>query len=221
MCARFTLMMPWKDLVRLLGAISAEKGEASWNVAPTDLVAIVEDDVAGRRIVGAKWGLTVPWSPKPLINARAETAAEKAVFKKALRESRCLIPTTGFYEWRQEGSKKQPFLFRRPDGAPYALAGLIKTRKTEEGEVTECTILTTDASKFVSRFHNRMPVIVEKKDWDRWLDRSVTEAEGVADILRPAPEDFLEAVPVSPRVNNPRNDDPGLVEPAGPAVVPD
>jgi putative SOS response-associated peptidase YedK len=220
MCARFTLMMPWRDLVRLLGAGASVDGSPSWNVAPTHVVPAVQESEAGRRLLGARWGLVAPWSSKPLINARAETAAEKPVFRTALRERRCLIPTTGFYEWRTEDGRKRPYLFRRADGAPFVFAGILDSCPTEEGPSPAFAILTTGASAFVRQFHERMPVILDASAWDSWLDRSVTDPAAVSHLLRPAPSDLLVAVPVSPRVNNPRNNDAACAAPTGPPVVP-
>jgi putative SOS response-associated peptidase YedK len=219
-CARFTLMMPWAEVVRLLGGNvrASVQGKASWNVAPTQRVAIVEDTGNERHLIGARWGLSVPWSAKPMINARFETAAHKPTFRKALQERRCLIPTTGFYEWRSEGDGKQPYLFRRPNGEPFMFAGIVDFYKTEHGIAPACAILTTSASGFMKQFHDRMPVIVPESGWDRWLDRIVTDPAAVADLLRPPPDDFLVAAPVSPRVNNPRNNDAECAAPRGPAI---
>jgi putative SOS response-associated peptidase YedK len=160
----------------------------------------------------------VPWSTKPLINARSENAAAKPTFRKALQERRCLVPTTGFYEWKVEGDQKQPFLFRREDGAPFAFAGITDFYDTKGGVAPACAILTTSASKFKRQFHERMPVIVPQPAWDIWLDRTVTDPAVLADLFEPTPDDFLIAVPVSPRVNNPRNNDAECVAPRGPAI---
>jgi putative SOS response-associated peptidase YedK len=210
-------MMPWADVVRLLGGNvrASVQGKASWNIAPTQQIAIIEDSGTGRHLTSARWGLAVPWSTKPMINARSETVAERPTFRKALQGRRCLIPTTGFYEWRTENDRKQPFLFRREDGAPFAFAGISDFYDTKGGVAPACAILTTAASSFMRQFHERMPVIVPQPAWDVWLDRTVTDPAAVADLLAPAPADFLIAVPVSPRVNNPRNNGPECVEAVG------
>jgi len=220
-CARFTLMLPWAEVVRLLGVRAGVQGKPSWNVAPTHQVAIVENGDSGMHLVSARWGLSVPWSTKPMINARSETAAQKPTFRKALQERRCLIPTTGFFEWRSEAGAKRPYLFRRPDGAPFVFAGIVGFHETD-GRVAAaaCAILTTSASAFMRPFHDRMPVILEEAAWERWLDRSSTDATAVTGLLQPGPEDLLVALPVSPRVNNPRNNDPSCVEPAGEEIRP-
>lgn len=220
MCARFTLMLPWAEVARLLGACADVHGKASWNIAPTQQVAILEDTGHERHIVGARWGVSAPWSTKPIINARSETVAGKPTFREALRERRCLIPTTGFYEWQTEGGRKRPYLFRRADGAPFVFAGLVGLYKTNAGVARACTVLTTPASSFVRRFYDRMPAILDEPAWNLWLDRAVTDAAAVTPLLQPAAENLLVAVPVSPRVNSSRNDDAGCVEPVGEVVRP-
>jgi putative SOS response-associated peptidase YedK len=213
-------MLPWADVVRLLGGDvrASVQGKPSWNIAPTQQIAIVEESGTGRHLTSARWGLAVPWSTKPMINARSETAAAKPTFRKALQERRCLIPTTGFYEWRVDGDRKQPFLFRREDGAPFVFAAFSDFYDTNGGVAQACAVLTTSASKFMRQFHERMPVIVPESGWDKWLDRTVTDPAAVADLLKPAPDDFLIAVPVSPRVNNPRNNAAECVAPTGPPI---
>ena len=210
-------MMPWADVVGLLGGnVRAQvHGKPSRNLAPTQQVAMIEDSNTGRHLTSARWGLAVPWTTKPMINARAETAADKSTFRKVLQERRCLIPTTGFYEWKVDGDRKQPYLFRREDGAPFAIAGISDFYDTKGGVALACAVLTTSASKFMESFHTRMPVIVPQPAWDRWLDRTVTDPAAVGDLLQPAPDDFLIAVPVSPRVNSPRNNGPECVEAVG------
>ena len=160
----------------------------------------------------------MPWTTSPVINARSETAATKPTFRKALQERRCLIPTSGFYEWRTEDGRKHPFLFRREDAAPFAFAGIADFYDTKGGVAQACAILTTSASTFMRQFHERMPVIVPLPAWDVWLDRSVTDAAVLADLFEPPPDVFLLAVPVSARVNSPRNNDPGCAEATGPSI---
>jgi putative SOS response-associated peptidase YedK len=215
-------MLPWAEVVRLLrGEIRASvQGKPSWNVAPTQQVAMIEDSNTGRHLTSARWGLAVPWTTKPMINARSETAAEKPTFRKALQERRCLVPTTGFYEWKTDGDRKQPYLFRREDGAPFAIAGISDFYDTDGGIAQACAVLTTSGSAFMRQFHERMPVIVPEAAWDRWLDRTVTDAAAVADLLKPPPDDFLIAVPVSARVNSPRNNDAECTAAIGPSIQP-
>jgi putative SOS response-associated peptidase YedK len=145
-------MLPWADVVRLLGGDvrASVQGKPSWNIAPTQQIAIVEESGTGRHLTSARWGLAVPWSTKPMINARSETAAAKPTFRKALQERRCLIPTTGFYEWQTDGDRKQPFLFCREDGAPFVFAGISDFYDAKGGVAPACAILTTSGSSFPS-----------------------------------------------------------------------
>ena len=143
--------------------------------------------------------------------------AEKPAFRGAFRKRRALVPADGFYEWRKrEGSKlKQPLLIRRRDGQPFAFAGLWEHWRGPEGEVQTCTIVTTAANAVLAPIHDRMPVILDPACYDRWLDPGQAKAE--EELLRPCPEDWLEAFPVSTRVNNVRNDAAGLIAPMNPA----
>jgi putative SOS response-associated peptidase YedK len=213
-------MLPWADVVRLLGGdVRAQvHGKASWNVAPTQQIAMIEESGTGRHLTSARWGLTVPWTEKPMINARSETAAMKPTFRKALQGRRCLIPTTGFYEWQTDGDARRPFLFCREDGAPFAFAGLSGFYDTKGGVAQACAVLTTSASSFMRPFHERMPVIVPQTAWGVWLDRTVTDPEVLADLFEPTLDGFLVAVPVSRRVNNPGNNGPECVTPTGAAI---
>ena len=153
-----------------------------------------------------------------MINARAEGVAEKPAFRAAFKARRCIVPATGFYEWqRRAAGGKQPFLIRRRDGAPLGLAGLWEAwtdRETGE-EVTTCTIVTCEPNALMAKLHNRMPVILDPADYDAWLD----PAQGGTELLRPCPEEWLEVVPVSTRVNSPRNDDATIIQPEGEALA--
>ena len=179
---------------------------------------MIVESGTGRHLTSARWGLAVPWTTKPMINARSETAATKPTFRKALEQRRCLIPTTGFYEWQDEDERKLPFLFCREDGAPFAFAGIAGFYDTKGGVAQACAILTTSASTFMRAFHERMPVIVPQPAWDVWLDHTVTDPAVLADLFEPAPDSFLIAVPVSTRVNNPRNNDAACVTATGLAI---
>jgi putative SOS response-associated peptidase YedK len=153
-----------------------------------------------------------------MINARSETAATKPTFRRALEGSRFLIPTNELYECSLEGEPKRPFLFRRDDHAPFALAGISEFFKCEGRVAQACAVLTTSASRFMERLHTRMPVILPPAAWESWLDRSITDAAVVAEWLRPAPADELVAVRVSQRVNSQRNNWAECVEAVG-AIV--
>jgi len=218
MCGRFTLMMPWTEIARLLGARSSVHGKPSWNVAPTQLIAILGNGQLGREIVGATWGLEVSWSPRPLINIRSETVGQKAIFRESLAQHRCLIPATGFYEWSEVDGKRKPYHFARPDGMPFVFAGVGQFQPAEGGVTFHVAILTTAASEFMTPFHHRMPVIMPPETWNEWLDCKGTSAEKAVSLLQSASTPELVAVPVSTRVNSPKNDDARLIEPDGQPV---
>jgi putative SOS response-associated peptidase YedK len=152
-----------------------------------------------------------------MINARAETVAEKPAFRAAFRQRRCLIPADGFFEWQKtpDGSK-QPYLMARPDGEPFTMAGLWEHWQppgTDEPLET-CTIITTEANETVAPIHHRMPVILSASDREAWLDPAPPSAEALAALLRPAPDDTLIAQAVDRHVNNARHDDPACIESA-------
>ena len=148
-----------------------------------------------------------------MINARAETAADRPAFREAMKRRRCLVPADGFYEWqKQEGSKrKQPYLIRMKDDRSFAFGGLWESWWRGDDRIESFTILTTSPNVLVAPIHDRMPVIVPPGEYDRWLDPAVGAAD-VAGLLRHYPADEMEAQPVSTQVNNPANDDPSCAE---------
>jgi putative SOS response-associated peptidase YedK len=221
MCGRFTLNSSSEALAADFDLGDVAELEPRFNIAPSQDIAVVRCDEAGRReCAQLRWGLIARWSKDPKkarapINARSETAAEKPTFRSAMAKGRCLIPTTGFYEWQaQQGGPKQPYLLRMRDRPLFAMAGLHELWKGEGGEVIESTaILTTAANGTLKPIHDRMPVIIGPGDYARWLDPETQEAADVADLMVPCPDDWLEAIPVSTKVNNPRFDEPACVEP--------
>jgi putative SOS response-associated peptidase YedK len=168
MCGRFVLMTPGRDLAERFGLEEEPVLEPRYNIAPTQMVAIIrlEKETGRRRLDFVRWGLIPFWSKDPsignkLINARAETAAEKPAFSSAFKSRRCLVPADGYYEWkkRKEG-QKQPYLARNADGTPFAFAGLWEKWQAPEDQIIEsCTILTTDANDLTRPIHDRMPVV--------------------------------------------------------------
>jgi putative SOS response-associated peptidase YedK len=189
-----------------------------FNIAPTQPVPIVRLIAGKRHFQLVRWGLVPSWMkemPKSvLINARAETINEKPSFKGGFRHRRCLIPTDGFYEWQaREGRVKQPHVIHRPDGTPFAMAGIWDDWMSADGsELETCAIVTTAANDRLKPVHHRMPVILDPKDWDAWLDTDGTSAKEAAELLKSAPDDLLEALPVSPRVNKISHDDAELTK---------
>ncbi|MFM8267046.1 MAG: SOS response-associated peptidase [Ilumatobacteraceae bacterium] len=196
-----------------------------YNIAPTsDIYGIVGG--AERAIEIFRWGLVPSWVDSPsigskMINARAETLAEKRSFAPLLRSRRLLVPMTGFYEWRRSadrGQRPQPFFIHRADGTPLAAAGLWTTwRDGSAGDAAPvlhtCTIITTAANATMSAVHDRMPAVLERDDWQLWLDPEVGDPADVLPLLIPAAEGILEMRAVSADVNSVRNDRPDLINP--------
>ena len=223
MCGRFArkstqeVLAEWFDL---------ELEEMPWfaptyNAAPQSTQPIVRLGLdSGRREVALlRWGLVPFWAKEPnfgytTINARAEEAATKPAFREAFKKRRCLVPADAFYEWQRLDPKtKRPFAIALASGEPYAFAGLWESWRREEGETLETfTILTTDPNELMAPIHNRMPVILEPKNYDRWLDHG-DPARPPVDLLRPYPAEKMRAWPVNDRVGNVRNNDPSLLEP--------
>lgn len=219
MCGRYTLTMSPDELRRIFRYVEVPNFPPRYNIAPTQPIGIVRADHGTRHFQLVRWGLIPGWVKDPaafslLLNARSETAAEKPAFRAAMRHRRCLVPASGFYEWRRVGKSKQAFFIRPRGGGAVAFAGLWEPWMGADGsEIDTAAILTTGANGLVSAIHDRMPVVLDPADWDAWLDTDGREPRHVAEMLRPAPEYLLEAIPVSERVNAVRNDDPGLQSP--------
>jgi putative SOS response-associated peptidase YedK len=221
MCGRFTLEKSIGSLASLFQVAEGPAMAERFNIAPTQPVAVVRLSPEGeeRELVLLRWGLIPGWAKNPadlplLINARAETAATKPAFRAALRRRRCLVPSDGFYEWQRVGRQKQPFYIRMRDGAPFAMAGLWEHWEAPDGSaIDSCALLTTEANELMRSVHDRMPVIVAPEDYDLWLDLAVQDVELIQGLLRPYPADDMIASPVSPLVNNARNDDPQCILP--------
>jgi putative SOS response-associated peptidase YedK len=214
MCARFTLTALAGDLADLFGLAEVPALEPRFNVAPTQPVAAVRHpaESAGPEFVRLRWGLVPSWAADlsigtRLLNARAETAAEKPAFRAAFARRRCLIPADGFYEWRAVAGKKLPVYFRLRDARPFAFAGLWERWPGPEGRPVEtCAILTAPANDLVAPLHDRMPVILQPRQFADWLDPLRTDPAGLRPWLQPFPAGLMSATPVSTYVNNSRNE---------------
>ena len=232
MCGRFTTTTPAADLARYFDVdeVLVEDPPPRWNVAPTDTVlGIVERD--GRRTMGGfRWGLIPFWAKDAsvgsrMINARAETVRTTSAYARPFERRRCLVPADGFYEWqaRPGGAAKQPFHLRRPKLEPLAIAAVWdswRPRKgSDDGRIVSCALITTGANAVLEPIHDRMPVLLPHEAWDTWLDPDNDDVEALAGLLVPAPDDLLEAVPVSRAVGNVRNDGPELLEPVDPGEL--
>lgn len=176
-----------------------------FNVAPTSRipVAVKDGDV---HAVEQTWGMLPPWSKQRIINARAETLHDKPFFKPMLRDHRCLIPATGFYEWREECGKKQPYHFRLKDAKPFMFAGLWRVGTGGP----EFVVLTTEPNELVAPFHDRMPAMLRDEDLATWLDSPWDEALAIAS---PYESSLMESFLVSPKVNSPKYEGEDCIEP--------
>jgi putative SOS response-associated peptidase YedK len=229
MCGRFARRSTQQVLADWFGV---ELEDMPWfgptfNVAPQSVQPVVRlnRDSGKREFALLRWGLVPFWAKDAkfiysTINARAEEAAAKPAYREALKKRRCLVPADAFYEWQPlDAKKKQPYAIALKSGEPHALAGLWESwRPREGGEPLETfTILTTDPNPLMEPFHNRMPVILEPKDYERWLEPG-DPARPPVDLMRPFEEEKMTAWPVSERVGNVRNNDGQLLEHAHPAV---
>lgn len=218
MCGRFAFYSPSEATAALFGVSGSLTVEPRYNIAPTQyLAAIRNDEGEGRELVMLRWGLVPFWAKDPsignrMINARAETVAEKPAYRTAYRQRRCLVLADGFYEWHKEGSVKTPYYISLESGGPFALAGLWEhwqSKETDESLQT-ATLITTAANEFMATLHHRMPVILVPATADRWMAGDDLQVDtNAADC--PA----LSAWPVNRRVNNARNEGDDLIEPAG------
>ena len=225
MCGRYGLFHDGSEIADLFGASIAELAPdraPRYNVAPTQRAPIVVPRDGGRAFLNARWGLIPHWAKDPasfkatLVNARSESAHEKPSFRDAMKSSRCAVPASGFYEWRKPrgGGAKTPYLIRRRDGAPMALAGLYAEREGRDPPAS-FTILTTRPNALTALVHDRQPVILPLGALDAWFDPARRDAADLSDLLEPNDPSELEAVPISTAVNSPRTDAPGIVEPKG------
>lgn len=193
-----------------------------YNIAPTQPVAVVRAAERGgsrlRRLETRRWGLVPHFARAlagpPLFNARAETLGEKPAFRDAYRRRRCIVPADGFFEWQKVAERRQPFLIRRQDGAPFAMAGLWDRWASPRGEtIDSCTIVTTRANALLAPLHDRMPVVLPDAALEAWLDPTPQPPDALSHWLAPAPETGWLKYPVDPLVNRASHDAPGNVEP--------
>jgi len=227
MCGRFTLRTPLTVLSQQflfdLGAVAGESAvRPRYNVAPTQTIAAIRrvGTSSSRELAWLHWGLIPSWAKDAklaasMINARGETIAEKPAFRTAFARRRCLILADGFFEWKKVGKQKQPYYLRLADERPFAMAGLWESWRGPAGSdgppLESCTIVTTSANELCQPLHDRMPVILEACDYERWLDLA-TPKEQLLALLTPLAAAAMKSEPVNPRVNNARNDDEQCVE---------
>ena len=223
MCGRYTLInlaaltqaFPWIDE-------PPPEQPARYNIAPTQAVLVVANNRADR-FEHFHWGLIPSWAKDPavgnrMINARAETLAEKPAFRTALRRRRCLVPADSFYEWKKDpagGKQKTPMRITLASGGVFAFAGLWDAWHAPDGSVVpSCTLITTAPNELMAGIHDRMPVILNPDDYRNWLDPAERDPADMTALLQPYPASDMRAVPVSRTVNNPRNESPACIESA-------
>ena len=218
MCGRFAFYSPTEAAAALFGVDASLDAKPRYNIAPTQDIAAIRNDKDGEReLVMLRWGLVPFWAKDPsignrMINARAETVAEKPSYRNAYKHRRCLVLADGFYEWRRQGDTKTPYFISLASGQPFALAGLWEnwTDKETGESLQTTTLITTDANQFMAQLHHRMPVVLEAATATDWLAGSDELLDDVASITPP-----LQAWPVDRRVNNARNEGEDLVRAAG------
>ncbi|MGB0639421.1 MAG: SOS response-associated peptidase [Myxococcota bacterium] len=214
MCGRFAQTTPSADLVRLFQLVMGVEMTERFNIAPTQNVLVVRSHSEGNQAHWCRWGFVPSWAKSltatsPLFNARSESVFDKPSFADSARHHRCLIPASGFYEWRDTPAGKIPVLFTPKTDPLFRFAGLWSRWADNEGNLTyTTTILTTAANETLEPFHHRMPVILTDSACKTWIDPNVTEPHTLAPLMQSAPPDAISFRPVSTRVNNVRNDDP-------------
>jgi putative SOS response-associated peptidase YedK len=219
MCGRFVITSPPEALRQIFGHVEQPNFPPKHNIAPTQPVPviIIEDGVRHFRLM--RWGLIPYWVKDPrqfplLINARLEGILDKPAFKNAIRRRRCLVPADGYYEWQGSGPRKRPFFIYRRDRRPFGLAALAETWMGPNGEeVDTVAVVTSPASRDLAALHPRVPVTIEARDFERWLDCRNDDVERAVPLLGPPPEGLFAWHEVSTRVNHADNDDAQLVLP--------
>lgn len=221
-CGRFTRKENFKQLAESLGLAHLPPLEPRYNIAPSQSIACVRVNPTSlqKECVELKWGLVPSWARDPgignkMINARAETVAEKPSFRKPFTQQRCLILADGFYEWKREGKTKQPYYIHMKDNRPFVFAGLWDHWKPgDDPPLESCTMITTGPNQVMEPIHHRMPVILDPKDYFFWLDHAMQDPQPLGGLLKPYPAEEMEAFPIGSLVNNPRNESALCLQPA-------
>lgn len=218
MCGRFALFSSSARIGNHFDVIDALNLEPRFNIAPSESVPVIHLDETGKRVCElARWGLIPSWVEDPdeiqhPINAKAETAAIKPMFRHAYRTSRILIPADAFYEWMPRNGK-QPYLIKLKDDGPMGIGGLLECWHGYETEIRTFTILTTNANLLMADISDRMPVIIRPEDYTAWLDTKLTDILKIQAMVKPYPERLMEAYPISRNINDPQHDSPDLIAP--------
>ncbi|RZI39946.1 SOS response-associated peptidase [Herbaspirillum sp. HC18] len=221
MCGRFASNTPPYQLQQWYDALVMPDVAPRYNIAPGTMIVAVREMPQGREGSLMRWGFIPSWAKDPgsmpmLNNARGETVAEKPMFRQAFRRRRCLIPASGFYEWKAvPGQKlKQPFYISFRDATPMSFAGLWESSHAADGTMIDtCTIITTEANGVLAPIHNRMPVIIDRPDWSTWLAAKPVDEAELMRLVKPFDPERMQAWGVAHAVNKVVNDDPSLLEP--------
>ncbi|HEY6896296.1 MAG TPA: SOS response-associated peptidase [Rhodocyclaceae bacterium] len=220
MCGRYALHGPQTQLQEYFSTQAWPDFPDRYNITPTLLVPVIRQSPEGQRVAHLlRWGLVPNWSKDPSIgqklnNARGETVAEKPSFRDAFTRRRCIVPASGFYEWKTEGRHKQPYYIRFKSGEPLAMAGLWESWRDPEGQIvrTFC-VITTGPNEVMQPIHERMPVLLRPGDFAAWLDPAVDAAHSLGALIAPFAAEGMEAWPVSRQVSNAREEGPDLIRP--------
>jgi putative SOS response-associated peptidase YedK len=218
MCGRFEIHSALEIIAKIFGIDTVTFDyQPNYNITPGQDVLVVVGD-GKRRLVLSHWGFVPSWARDladgyKMINARAETAAEKPSFRQAFQKQRCLVVADGFYEWKKEGSAKKPYYIRLRSGRPFGFAGLFNIWRSPEGEdLRTCTIITTESNDLIRSIHGRMPVITSPDHYDLWLDEAVHDKALLQPVLKACPPEDLEMYAVTLKVNSPKNNSPENIQ---------
>ena len=218
MCGRFEIHSAIEIIAKLFGIVEWNIDyRPSYNIAPSHDI-IIAIDKGRRQLIKSRWGFLPSWAKDPsdgykMINARAETVAEKPSFKKAFQKQRCLVLADGFFEWKKEGKNKKPYLIRLKSEKPFAMAGLYNKWISPEGEeICTNTIITTESNDLIRPIHEGMPVILPQEKYADWLRNDIDDPVLLAKMLRPYPSDELEMYEVTSKVNSPAVNTPEIIE---------
>ncbi|MCC6708376.1 MAG: SOS response-associated peptidase [Gammaproteobacteria bacterium] len=217
MCGRYMLARDAQSLAEEFGVSAPDRLAPRYNISPTQPALIVREVDRKRVAALVRWGLVPFWADdisigQRMINARSETVADKPAFRAAFRRRRCLVPADGYYEWQSRDGRKQPYLIAPADGGCFALAGLWEHWQRDGNELETMSLMTCAANAALGVIHDRMPVVIARADYGRWLSGD-TPAAQLQDLLKAASDDYFVARAVSTRVNSPRNDDIECIAP--------
>jgi putative SOS response-associated peptidase YedK len=221
MCGRASLTASPAEIEEAFGLSTAPAFSPRYNIAPTEPILTIRAHGHDREAAFLRWGLVRPGSEdaRVPINLRMESAA-KGAMRRTLRERRCIVPLTGFYEWKRVGKARQPFNVRRRDGRVFGVAGLWdRLESGDQDPLESCLVLTTTANGVVKPIHDRMPLILDPASYGRWLEASPPASPDILTALQVLPEELLESYTVSTLVNRAGVEDPRCVEPAKPSAL--